>query len=63
MCSYNAVDGVPACASRELLGDTLRGAWAFDGYVTGDCDAVADIYKTHNYTDDLEVRRGASRLA
>ena len=33
MCSYNAINGVPTCAS-SFLNNTLRGAWGFDGYVT-----------------------------
>lgn len=37
MCSYNAVNGVPTCASSQLLTKNLRNAWGFDGYVTSDC--------------------------
>ena len=37
MCSYNAINGVPACANRELLGDLLRGEWNFTGFVVSDC--------------------------
>jgi beta-glucosidase len=44
MCAYNAVDGVPACASKQLLQDTLRKAWKFEGHVVSDCAAVADIH-------------------
>lgn len=33
-CSYNAVNGVPSCASDWLLGTLLRDSWQFDGYVT-----------------------------
>jgi beta-glucosidase len=64
MCAYNRVNGEPACASRLLLGDILRGEWKFSGYVVSDCDAVADIYKKHMYTKTeeegvaLAVRRG-----
>jgi beta-glucosidase len=29
MCSYNRVDGVPACASSFLLQQHLRGSWGF----------------------------------
>ena len=43
MCAYNAIDGVPACASKFLLQETLRDAWKFQGYVTSDCGAVEDI--------------------
>jgi len=56
MCAYNAVDGVPACASRSLLTHYLRDAWKFDGYVVSDCEAVADIYRPdhHGYADTPE---------
>jgi beta-glucosidase len=47
MCAYNAVDGVPACASDDLLARTLRGDWGFDGYVVSDCGAVIDIFLNH----------------
>ena len=52
MCAYNAVDGVPACASKFLLQDTLRDAWKFQGYVTSDCGAVGDI------SDGSQIRPG-----
>ncbi|CAK7216885.1 hypothetical protein SCUCBS95973_002962 [Sporothrix curviconia] len=43
MCSYNAVNGVPACANAYLLDTVLRGHWnwtAHGEYVVSDCDAV-----------------------
>ncbi len=49
MCVYNAVNGVPGCASDFLLNETLRRQWNFKGFVTGDCNAVDDIYKGHKY--------------
>jgi pre-mRNA-splicing factor SYF2/beta-D-xylosidase 4 len=51
MCSYNAVNGVPSCASDWLLKTLLRGAWEFDGYVTSDCDADSDVFFSHHYTN------------
>jgi len=30
--------------------DYLRTQWGFQGYVTGDCGAVADVLTTHHYT-------------
>ena len=30
--SYNAINGVPACANSWLLQDVARDAWGFDGY-------------------------------
>jgi beta-glucosidase len=54
MCSYNAVDKVPACASQMLLGDILRGDWRFRGYVVSDCDAIDDFSQPrgHHYSAD-----------
>ncbi|CAK7213677.1 hypothetical protein SEUCBS140593_001926 [Sporothrix eucalyptigena] len=43
MCSYNAVNGVPACANEYLLNTILRSHWNWTGnneYVVSDCDAV-----------------------
>lgn len=54
MCAYNAVDGVPACASTELLRNILRDDWHFQGYVTSDCGAIGDITFGHHYTSDNE---------
>ncbi|HEX4750071.1 MAG TPA: glycoside hydrolase family 3 C-terminal domain-containing protein [Bryobacteraceae bacterium] len=53
MCVYNAVNGVPGCASTFLLQDKLRDAWHFKGYVVSDCDAINDIYSGHHYTGSL----------
>jgi len=47
MCAYNEVDGQPACASKLLLGDVLRGDWGFKGFVTSDCGAIDDFYMEH----------------
>jgi beta-D-xylosidase 4 len=54
MCAYNAVDGVPSCASEYLLQDVLRDGYKFEEpyrYVTSDCSAVENIYQPHNFTD------------
>ncbi len=53
MCAYNAIDGVPACASTMLLQEHLRDAWKFDGYVVSDCAAVADVNTGHHYAPDM----------
>ena len=50
MCVYNAVDGVPGCASTDLLQTRLREQWGFQGYVVSDCGAVNDIHQNHKYT-------------
>lgn len=49
MCAYNAVDGVPACASQYLMQDILREKWGFKGFVVSDCGAVYDIYHSANH--------------
>src|SRR5580692_3029727 len=52
MCAYNAIDGSPACASKELLGTILRQDWGFKGFVTSDCGAVDDFFTPigHHYS-------------
>jgi len=49
MASYNSLWGVPCVADPMLLTEILRKRWGFKGYVVSDCDAVADIYRTHHY--------------
>jgi beta-glucosidase len=65
MCSYNAVDKVPACASKMLLGDILRGDWSFPGYVVSDCDAIDDFSQPrgHHYSPDHAHGSAAGVLA
>ena len=57
MCAYNAVDKAPACASKELLEDTLRRDWGFKGFVTSDCGAIDDFFEknAHAYSADKET--------
>jgi beta-glucosidase len=49
MCAYNRIDGMPACASDDLLVKRLRGQWGFQGYVVSDCGAIADIFRGHRF--------------
>ncbi len=44
MCAYNAVHGIPACAS-PLMADRVRGRWGFRGHIVSDCAAIADFFK------------------
>jgi beta-glucosidase len=53
MCVYNAVAGVPGCASTDLLQKRLRNEWGFQGYVVSDCGAVNDIHQNHKYKPTL----------
>jgi hypothetical protein len=48
------VNGIPSSANSWLLGEVLRGAWGFDGYVTSDCDADSDVFNSHHYTESPE---------
>ncbi len=73
MCAYNAIEGIPACASPLLLQQKLRGAWKFDGYVTSDCGAIGDFYSKdaqgfsgtagHHYSPDAAHASAAAVLA
>jgi beta-glucosidase len=54
MCAYNRLNGEPLCASPRMLKEILRGTWGFGGYVVSDCDAVADIYRKHNFRKTQE---------
>jgi len=52
MCSYNAVNGIPACA-HPLLQKQLREIQNFSGYIVSDCGAIVWMGPTkHNYTAD-----------
>ena len=57
MCAYNAIDGSPACANKELLGTVLRQDWNFQGFVTSDCGAVDDFFTPngHHYSADRDA--------
>jgi len=59
----NAVNGVPSCASRELLTDTLRGRWGFGGYVSSDCGAVVGIQQGHHFTNSSAATVAAALRA
>ena len=45
MCAYNALYGVPACASQYLMEEKLRKEWGFNGYVVTDCGSAANTYR------------------
>jgi beta-glucosidase len=49
MCSYNELEGHYACANPFLLGEVLRGEWAFDGFV------VSDFLACHETAHDLNA--------
>ena len=49
MCSYNAINDIPACANPEMS-TLVRAAWQFQGYITSDCGAVAGVTKAYPST-------------
>ena len=57
MCSYNAVNGVPSCANGRIMNEFARDAWGFEGYITSDCGAVADVTNNHKYDTPNEAVR------
>jgi beta-glucosidase len=63
MCVYNAIDGIPGCASDFLLQHTLRDSWGFKGFVVSDCNAVNDIYRGHHYVNSEAAAAGAALKA
>jgi beta-D-xylosidase 4 len=65
MCSYNSLNGPPACADSYLLQTILRDYWGFgdDRWVVSDCDAVSDIFATHNFTSSIEAAAAAALKA
>lgn len=61
MCSYNALNGTPACANSYLMTDILRKHWNWtedNNYITSDCNAIQDFLPSnHNF------RRTAAQAA
>ena len=54
MCSYNELNGIPTCARSDLLNDTLRTMWKFEGFVVSDQGAVEDISEHHHYAKNAK---------
>ncbi|MDY6104180.1 MAG: glycoside hydrolase family 3 C-terminal domain-containing protein [Acetatifactor sp.] len=51
MGAYNRTNGAPCCGNKELLQDTLREKWGFEGHVVSDCWAIKDFHEGHKVTD------------
>lgn len=49
MTCYNRVNGEPVTGSRYFVDTVARKTYGLDGYVTGDCGAVEDIFAGHKY--------------
>ncbi|KAJ4850172.1 putative beta-D-xylosidase 5 [Turnera subulata] len=54
MCSYNRVDGIPACADPKLLNQTIRGEWDLHGYIVSDCDSIEVLVDGHHWLGDTK---------
>ncbi|KAK4193235.1 family 3 putative glycoside hydrolase [Podospora australis] len=54
MCSYNSLNGTPACGDTYLLDDILRKHWNWtehSNFVTSDCNAIQHFLpEFHNYS-------------
>ncbi|XP_071924046.1 beta-xylosidase/alpha-L-arabinofuranosidase 2-like [Coffea arabica] len=62
MCSYNRINGIPACADRRLLLDTIRKEWNLHGYIVSDCDSIEVMYKNHKWLNDTPEAAVAQAL-
>ncbi|KAJ4825741.1 hypothetical protein Tsubulata_039088 [Turnera subulata] len=54
MCSYNRVDGIPACADPKLLNQTIRGEWDLHGYIVSDCHSIEVLVDGHHWLGDTK---------
>jgi beta-glucosidase-like glycosyl hydrolase len=52
MTCYNAVNGVPMSADKYLVDTIARKTYGLDGYITGDCGAISDIFSGHRYSEN-----------
>ena len=55
MTAYSAVNGIPVSASKYLVDTIARKTYGLDGYVTGDCGAIDDMVRGHNYAENHVV--------
>lgn len=60
MPSYNEINGVPNHASKWLIKDILAGELGFNGPITGDQNALDELYRTHSIAASPA---GAAKLA
>ncbi|KAL6602781.1 hypothetical protein ACP70R_043142 [Stipagrostis hirtigluma subsp. patula] len=62
MCSYNRVNGIPACADARLLSGTIRGDWGLHGYIVSDCDSVRVMADNATWLNFTGVEASAASL-
>ncbi|CAM4929077.1 unnamed protein product [Rotaria socialis] len=63
MCSFNAINGVPACANKFLMDTIARKSFHFDGFVISDCGGIDTIMYDHHFTSTVEDTVAAALLA
>ena len=51
MTCYNAVNGLPMSASKYMVDTIARRTYGLNGYITGDCGAIQDIFSGHLYAE------------
>ena len=51
MGAYNRTNGEPCSGSPTLIGEILRGDWAFEGHYVSDCWAIRDFHENHHVTN------------
>ena len=54
MSSYNSVNGIPTSASKLYLDTIARRTYGLNGYITGDCSAIQEIYTSHHFVKTPE---------
>ncbi len=57
MSAFNAIDGIPAVANRQLLTGVLRDEWKFPGLVVSDWESVTEAIKWGYAANDAEAAR------
>ncbi len=60
MTSFNLLNGVPVNGHKDLLIDTLRGEWGFDGITVSDYGAVREMIEHGYCADEKECARVAA---
>ncbi|KAK3694495.1 glycoside hydrolase superfamily [Podospora appendiculata] len=63
MCSYNSLNGTPACASTYLMTDILRNHWGWtedNNYITSDCNAIQDFLPDHHNFSQTAAQAAAA---
>ncbi|RLM93923.1 hypothetical protein C2845_PM08G10990 [Panicum miliaceum] len=62
MCSYNRVNGIPACADARLLTETVRDQWQLHGYIVSDCDSVRVMVRDAKWLNYTGVEATAAAM-